>query len=182
MRFSTSGGNMAGDAIHKSDLILDEIKRRRTRERTTVDVEDRKVKLVIFTLAGNCFAFCGKDVKKILPVPRIYAVPGSPDFILGVIHERGDVESVIAINAFLGLPELARTQSNRIAVAEGGGMRSGIMLEAILDVIDLPESAIKPPLPTLDRSRRELVTGETAHGDRNVTLLDIGNIFGRMAV
>jgi purine-binding chemotaxis protein CheW len=111
----------------------------------------------------------------------IFYVPGSPDFILGVINIRGDIESVIAINKFLGLSEPGVTQSSRIAIASTEEMRSGVLVDSIEDVVDIPVSALKLPIATLDQSQKEFVAGEFTYNEKNITLLDIGKIFGRIA-
>lgn len=165
----------------KSDLILDELKRRKSRNRI-VDVEEETVKLVIFSLLDGYYAFYGDDVKEILPLVNIYYVPGSPDFIPGVINIRGDIESVININRFLDIQDSEATQNRKILVATKNSMRSGIMVDSIEDVVDLPLSSIKPPLQTLNKSIRDLVAGETMYRDRNVTLLDLGKIFARISL
>ncbi len=163
----------------KSGRILDELKRRRDRG-NAVDVEEERIKLVIFSLLNGYYAFHGNYVKEILPVGSIFYVPGAPDFILGVVNIRGDIESVIAINKFLGLPGQGVMQSSRIAIASTDEMRSGILVDSIEDVIDVPVSALKPPIATLDQSRKEFVAGEFTCDGKNITLLDIGRIFGKI--
>ncbi len=166
----------------KSDRILEQLRKRSVREKV-VDVEEEKVKLVIFSLADDYYAFYGGDVKEILlPPGDISYVPGAPDFVLGVINVRGDIESVVAINTFLSLPESKKTSQSRIAIAVKGGVRSGIMVDSIEDVLDVPVSGIKPPLSTLDAFKKECVTGEFIFNGKNVTVLDAGKIFGKLAV
>ncbi len=100
----------------KSDLILEELRKRKA-QKAVVDVEEKKMKVVIFHLRGDLFAFPGENVKEILPLTGIYPVPGAPDFIPGVINNRGEIDSVVTINGFLGLSESERSPSCRIAVA-----------------------------------------------------------------
>ncbi|HKN19681.1 MAG TPA: chemotaxis protein CheW [Dissulfurispiraceae bacterium] len=166
----------------KSDRILEQLKKRSVREKV-VDVEEEKVKLVIFSLADEYYAFNGSEVKEILlPPDDISYVPGTPGYVLGVINVRGDIESVVAINTFLALPESKKTSRSRIAIAVKGGVRSGIMVDSIEDVLDVPVSGIRPPLSTLDAFKKECVTGELIFKGKNVTILDTGKIFGRLAV
>lgn len=169
------------DDENKSDLILNELKRRRAGEKI-VEVEEETVKVVIFTLLGEYYAFYGEDVKEILHHSNIYYVPGSPDIILGIINIRGDIESVININRFLGLPESARSAKSRIAVASRGGMRSGILVDSVEDVQDVPVSSIKPAISTLSGAVADFVSGEMMRLEKNVTLLDIGKIFAKIAL
>jgi purine-binding chemotaxis protein CheW len=166
------------DNVKKSDLLLEKLKKRRETEKI-VEVEEEHVKIVFFSLLNDYYAFYGSDIKEILPLTKIFYVPGSPDYILGIINVRGDMESVVNINKFLGLPDFKSSQKNRIAMAEKDGVRSGILVESIEDVIDMPVSSIKPPLSTLDKTVKEFVAGELIYKDKNVTLLDIGRIFAR---
>ncbi|TAN44751.1 MAG: chemotaxis protein CheW [Nitrospirae bacterium] len=161
----------------KSDLILDELKKRRVREKV-VDVEEKTVKIVVFTVLNAYYAFYGEDVKEVLIPPEIFYVPGSPEHILGVINVRGDIESVLNINGLLGLPDSGCTQRTRIVIVEKNGVRSGIRIDSVEDVLDMPESAIKPPLCTLDKKAKEFVGGETAYNGRDVVLLNVGAVFG----
>ena len=169
------------DEKRKSDIILEEVKKRRGREKI-VDVEEERTKIVVFSLLDDYYAFYGDDVKEILHLVNIYYVPGSPDFILGVVNIRGDIESVLNINKFLGLPDSKQTNHSRIAVAAKDDMRSGVLVDSIIDVIDVPVSSIKPPLSTLNNSLRDFVTGEMLYDNKNVTLLDVEKIFGKITV
>jgi purine-binding chemotaxis protein CheW len=163
---------------NKSDLILEEIMRK-DKERI-VDVEEKKVKVVIFSLHGDFYAFYGEHIKEILPLMPINYVPGAADFIPGVINVRGEIESVININRLLGLPDSASTQRCRIALAVTDVMRSGILVDSIEEVLDIPVRAIKPPLDTLMKAIKDFVAGEYTHQDKIVTILDIGKIFGKI--
>lgn len=148
---------------------------------SVVDVNEETVKIVVFTLAGDYYAFNGEDVKEILPRPPISYVPDAPDYILGLINVRGDIESVIGLNHFLGLALTEPAASNRIIVAFKGDIRSGVLVDAVSDVVDVPVSAVKPPLSTLGSAVREFVSGVVEWGGKSIAMLDVGRIFGKMA-
>lgn len=163
-----------------SALILEELKRRRASEQI-VDVDEAQIKLVIFALLDELYAFPGTDVREILPLGKISYVPGAPEYVLGVINVRGDIESVITIHRFLDLPEGRRTPKSRIVLAAKDGVRSGVLVDSIEDVVDVPASRVTPPLSILDDARKELVTGAIEYRNRNVTLLDIGKVFAKIS-
>lgn len=163
----------------KSELILDELKRRKIREKV-IEVEEETLKAVIFSLLSELYAFKGPEVKEILPLVPVYYVPGSPDFIPGVINVRGDIESVINMNRLLGLPDSDPSVSNRIVIADSGAVRSGIIVDSVEDVIDIPASSIKPPIATLPAAIKDYIVGELMYRGRNVTVLDVGRLFGRL--
>lgn len=161
---------------NKSDIILDELKRRGSKKEI-VDVDEDTVKLAVFSLQNCRYAFYGDDVKEILNAPEVCYVPGTPDFVLGVINVRGDIEAVLSINKFLGLPDSEIFASSRIAVVEKKGIRAGVLMDAVEDVIDIPVSSVKQPLSTLNAAVKEYVAGEIMHKDKSITLLDAEKIF-----
>ncbi len=160
----------------KSDRILAEVKKRRNKEKV-VDVAEEKVKLVIFSLLDDCYAICGNDIKEILLVDKVTFVPGSPDYIIGIINVRGDIESVININKLIGLQDSKIDKSSRIIIASTVDMRSGILVDSVVDVVDVPKSSITPPISTLGETLKNFVVGEILYGDKSITHLDIIKIY-----
>lgn len=169
------------DDKRKNDLIIEELRKRKGKE-ATIDVEVENIKVVIFTLRNGLYAFPGADITEILPFMDIFPVPGAPDFIPGVINNRGDIESVINLNRFLGLLDSDRTAATRIAMASKAGLRSGILVDAVLDVVDVPLNSIKQPLSTLDNAIKQLVTGEMLYNGSTVVMLDVGRLFEKLII
>lgn len=145
------------------------------------EIDEEWQKLVIFTLLDGYYSFFGDDVKEILPFSPITYVPGTPDFIRGIINVRGDIEAVLDIHTFIGFSGITINSNNRIIIAEKKGIRSGILMDTVNDVIDIPVDEIHPPLSTFDEKVRDFVVGETMYKDKPVILLDIGKIFEKMA-
>ncbi|OIQ70250.1 chemotaxis protein CheW [mine drainage metagenome] len=158
----------------KSQLILDELKNRQ-RAKAVVDVEEQRVKIVIVVCAENRYAFYGTDIREILPSCKIFWVPGLPDYLPGLINVRGDVEAVINLGHFLDAKYIVK-DSHMILMTVHGEFRSGIMVDAIEDVVDIPERTIQPPLSTLNGTVCELVIGNIERAGINISLLDIGKL------
>lgn len=170
----------SSDEQLKSELILDELKRRQ-RSKEVVDVEEERGKVVIFICGGNRYAFYGADIREILPSCEISWVPCLPGYLPGLINIRGDIESVIDISHFLG-DETPGHKTCLIAMAVKGDFHSGIMIDSIEDVVDIPLSTVKPPLATLNGAIRDLVIGEIEYLGRTIALLDIGKLAGLIAL
>jgi purine-binding chemotaxis protein CheW len=164
----------------KSERILDELKLRQ-RTKDIVAVEEERVKVVIFICGENRYAFYGTDIREILPACDISWVPCLPDYLPGLINVRGDIESVIDIRHFLG-EEKAGHGSCLVAMAVRGDFHSGIMIDAIDDVVDIPLSTIHPPLATLSGAARDLAIGEIEYRDGMVTLLDIEKLATKISL
>ncbi len=161
---------------NKSGHILAEVKKRK-KKGEIVDVTEERTKLVIFSLLDNHYAICGNDIKEIMLVEKITFVPGSPDYILGIINVRGDIESVLNLNKLLGLPDCKIDKNSRIVIASTENMRSGILVDSVVDVVDVPKRSITPAIPTLSETLKDFVVGEVVYGDKSVTQLDIIKIF-----
>ncbi|GAW67778.1 chemotaxis protein CheW [Geoanaerobacter pelophilus] len=163
-----------------SELILNELKHRQ-RSKEIVDVEEERVKVVVFTCCGNRYAFYGEDVREFIPNCEISWVPGLPDYLPGLINVRGDIESVIDITPFLGEGKKEAFRG-LVAMAVREDFRSGVMIDSIEDVVDVPAGSIKPPLSTLSGAARELVAGELEYEGALVPLLDLGKLGAKITL
>lgn len=140
------------------------------------------VDLVIFSLNGDLYAFDGADVIELLPYGTVTFLSGCPDTVEGIINLRGAIESVLDLHRLLGLPPSAPTRKTRIVMAARDGVRSGIRVDAVVDVVTVAADGIKRPLSTLGPAVREYVLGgETLRDGRYVTLLDTGKILAGIA-
>jgi purine-binding chemotaxis protein CheW len=144
-------------------------------------VDEPVVKIVVFTLSGELFAFPGRNVMEILPAEGISPIPGAPDHIPGLITVRGEIESVIDLRRILGL-EGRRQDPGRILLAAGSSIRSGVLIDTVEDVVDVPGSSILPAPRNLDRGSGEFVAGQLDRQGRSVTLLDPDRILARASV
>jgi purine-binding chemotaxis protein CheW len=162
------------DERSKSEIVFDELKRRQ-HSKEVVDVEEERVKIVIFMCGVNLFAFYGSDIREILPSSEISWVPCLPDYLPGLINVRGDIESVVDLRHFLG-EEVHEKSKGLIAMAVRGDFHSGVMIESIEDVVDIPINSIHPALATLNGPARDLVIGEVGYRGETISLLDVGKL------
>ena len=169
---------MTDDHGWSSGEILEEAQKRR--KGSVIDVEEDSVKIVIFKLGEELFAVNGGNVLEILPLSKIYFVPGCPEHILGLINVRGDVESVVSICGFIGLPLSVVGETSKIALMSGGGVRTGVIVDSLLDVLDIAVSSIKNTISTIEDNKKGLVAGEFFYSGKTVTLLEAGNLLKRL--
>ncbi len=144
-----------------------------------VDVNDARITAVIFTLDDSYYAFNGEDISEILPFTKINFVPGCPDFILGLVNIRGDIESVLSLHALLGIVKPDISKKSRIVIAGKGRGRSGILVDSVEDVIDIRESSFNTSLYTHEK---EFVVGETFYQDKYVAIIDVEKLFSQLRI
>lgn len=159
------------------DRVL--IERREARQEI-VNVDEPTVKLVIFALGDQWFAFPGGNIREILAGAQVYFVPGCPTSLDGVINVRGDIESVVRLHDLLGLTG-TRTAGDSILLGRSAHMSSGIRVDRVVDVVDLPQSTIQSPPATLPERLRTFVSGVLSFQDHPVAVLDLERIFADYA-
>ena len=159
---------------------LEEIIGDREELKLGVELEEQNVQFVVVTLAGQLYAFFGDAITSIARVQSITPIPGTPDYMLGVMYYQGRVESVMDIKKILGLGDRAITGKSRVVIAASGEAQSGILVDTVEDVIDLPERGIFEPPHTMEPKKKEFITGEMDYRDRNVVILDLSRIFERV--
>ena len=85
-----------------------------------VEFEEESIQFVIVTLAEQWCAFYGSAVTSIATVETITPIPGTPDYLLGVMYYQGRVESVLDIKSILGIRDSAITGKSRVAITLSG--------------------------------------------------------------
>ena len=165
-----------------SDITLESaLTRRRPADQDIVNVDEPRVKLVVFALGEAWFAFRGDCIREILAQTEVFFVPGCPPSLEGVINVRGDIESVIRFNDMLQLPATHAASGSSILLGRAGGISSGIRVDQVIDVVDVTQSSIQAPPATLPAHMRPLVLGVLQFQTQPVVLLDLDALFTHYA-
>ena len=176
---------MEAEETSTSQKILDLAAERR-REKQVVDVEVAKTLVVVFRLrspsspdktTSGFYGLYALGVESIVSVQEITYVPGTPSWILGVVNVRGEIESVLDLKAVLGLGRTEITPETRLLIAQDGELRSGLLVDQVVDIAELPLSAISPPPTPLEGGKGLYVAGEAPHADLTLVILNLSQIF-----
>jgi len=143
--------------------------------------EQREVitQLVVFQLGHELYGADISVVREVSSVQRVTRVPRTPKYIEGVTNLRGRVIPVVDLRRRLGLPVSAATKATRIAVAELEGGQVGMIVDAVLEVLRVPQSAIEPPSQLLSKVDSEYVHGVAKVDGRLIILLDLARVLAR---
>lgn len=147
-----------------------------------VDVNEPSILLVVFRLGEQHFAFPGKRIGEILAAPRVYRVPGAPPALEGVISVRGAIDSVLCLHTLLQLPTAQAderpTRHGAVLLTRGQGLTSGLRVDEVIDLLELPESALREAPDTLPESLRPFVRHLIDLGQQGVAVLDLDRLLG----
>lgn len=140
-------------------------------------VDAPTILLVVFTLDDQAFALPGSQVREILAAPPLYRVPGAPAALEGVISVRGEITSVLCARTLLGLPTAAAAPPGAVLLTRDEPLHSGLKVDDVSDLRELPESALQPAPDSLPDHLRPFVRALVRIGQRGVSLLDLERLF-----
>lgn len=148
-------------------------------KREIANVDEPQCSLVLFKLADKNFAFYGSAIKEILAERPVSWVPGCPASLEGVINHRGRVESVISLNKLIEMPASESVVQRTILIGLGSKMQSGMLVDKLIDVLDVPESQIQPAADNLSTAMQQIVVGIVPVGQEYFALLGLDLVFER---
>lgn len=128
--------------------------------------------LVVFQLADERYGAEIRVVREIVPMQKVTAMPGMPEYALGVTDLRGRVLPVIDLKRRLALPDRAGTSETRIMVVEVGSGEIGCIVDAVDQVLTVSADAVEAP-PAGITPRLGGVSGIAKVGTGLVALLDL---------
>ncbi|MCW8884886.1 MAG: chemotaxis protein CheW [Motiliproteus sp.] len=138
-----------------------------------VDSDDVMLQWATFELAEELYGINVMQVMEVLRLTEIAPVPGSQNFILGIINLRGNVITVVDTRTLFGLPKAEETENSRIVVIELADQVVGMLVDSVAEVIYLKQSAIeRAPNVGTDESTK-FIQGVSYHSEKLITLLDL---------
>jgi len=126
-----------------------------------------------FQLAGDPYAVPVERVREIVRLRPITPIPRVPEALRGVISLRGEVIEVVDLRLRLGLTPTEPTRASRIIVLHGeDGRMSGLLVDAVTDVLRVTEEAIR----TDGQGESGRVGALCVRGDQFVSVLDFERV------
>jgi purine-binding chemotaxis protein CheW len=134
-----------------------------------------------FRLADEVFAVDVAKVREILDFTPATKVPGTPDFMRGIINVRGNVVPVVDMRLKFGLTKTEKTVDTCIVVLEivvdEETTVLGALVDSVQEVFELEPSQIVPPPRLGTRWRTEFIKGIGKHNDKLIIILEIDRVF-----
>ncbi len=142
-----------------SSRIIGLMEKEKTSPALKKDLKSEVRHLMSFTLGKEKYALDMKYLKRVMWAKNITQVPGLPPHILGIINIRGEIISVVDMKMLLGLShETAEKPS--IMITSARGMETGLLVDSVDAIIDLPPLSIDPPMITFEKEYLDLIDGE----------------------
>jgi purine-binding chemotaxis protein CheW len=142
-------------------------------------------KYLTFQLDREEFGIGVLQVREIMALQDITAVPQTPEYVKGVINLRGKLIPVICLRARFGLPVAEYGPRTSIIVVEVRGessvMQVGIIVDEVSEVLNVAASDIEPTPDFGGAAAPSYLLGMAKSKDRVKILLDIDHLASQVA-
>ena len=132
--------------------------------------------LVAFRAAGQDFCVDIMSVREIRGFTAATIVPHAPDYVLVVMNLRGSVVPVVDLSRRLGLGATECDDRHVIIIAMVGPQMTGLLVEAVSDILSIPEDEIRPTPEVASEIARSFIAGVICEGERLLRLIDLGRL------
>lgn len=132
--------------------------------------------LVVFDLEHERYGVDISTVESIIKMQEITKLPYAPDFVEGITRLRGSVIPVIDLRKRFGLPAQEATRNTRIIISGMNNSKVGLVVDAVTQVVPIPEDAIEPPPQMSVSASSAFIKGIAKQEDHLIILLDLSKV------
>ena len=149
----------------------------------TINIQDLKKsnvagmsELIAFCIGDQEFCVDIMSVREIRGWTPATALPHAPAFVRGVINLRGAVLSIVDLAARLGFPPAQPTARHVIIVAQVGTQLVGLLVDAVSDILTVPNDEIQPTPAVASDMSLSFVRGVLAVEGRMISLIALDSV------
>jgi len=141
-----------------------------------VHIAQEQMQCVTFMLEDESYGINVMQVQEVLRETEVAPVPGSPDYVMGIINLRGTVVSVINARTRFRLPEKVSTDLTRIIVIEVEQQTIGILVDSVAEVVDINLAEIETPPNVGNDETSRYIDGIVSRNDKLLILVDLNKL------
>lgn len=139
-------------------------------------MESKEVQFAVFRVGDVKFGIDIMKVREITRYQKTSKIPGTPPFIEGVINLRGIIIPVVDLRKKFGLPPREPDKKTRIIVATILKKLAGLLVDEVIEVLRLPEDAVKPAPQLGETFSSEYLKGVCERGDDIIFIIDFDKL------
>jgi purine-binding chemotaxis protein CheW len=141
-----------------------------------------EVQLVTFMLGAEEYGVPISQIQEIDRLAKITKVPKAAAFIEGITNLRGEVIPVLDTRKRFDLEVKASDDRTRIIIVDLGGIKTGLVVDSVREVLNLAKKDIAPPPEAIGSGiDQHFISGigKVDAGKRMIVLLDVEKILSR---
>ena len=145
-------------------------------EAETID-EGPVTEWVTFHLDDEKYGINVMQVREVLRETEIAPVPGTPDYVLGIINLRGNVVTVIDTRKRFGLAPKEVDEATRIVIVEVGEEVAGMQVDGVAEVMDVPGSEVETAPNVGNDESSKYIQGVSSQKGGLLIFVDLDKLF-----
>ncbi len=134
------------------------------------------LELLTFKLSDQEYSLDIMSVREIRGWTRTTPLPHAPKFMKGVINLRGTVLPVMDLAIRMGLEPRKQNERNVIIVVNHASTMTGLLVDAVSDIIALSSSDLQSPPDTQSDQSSGVVSALTLIEERMIRVLNLDAI------
>jgi len=137
--------------------------------------------LVTFHLGEELYGVNIMDVKEIVRVQAVRAIPNAPIYVEGIFNLRSEIIPIINLHKRFHLRKLAVSEEDELlsgfVIVDIDGIKLGIIIDRISRVVTIEKDEIQPPPQMFSGIGAEYIQGVVHQEEGYLILLDIRTLF-----
>jgi len=137
--------------------------------------------LVTFQLGEELYGINIMDVKEIVRVQDIRAIPNAPMYVEGIFNLRNEIIPIINLHKRFHLKKLVSSEEDELlsgfVILDIDGMKLGIIIDRISRVITIEKEDVQPPPQMLSGIGAEYIRGVVRQENGYLIILNIRDLF-----
>jgi purine-binding chemotaxis protein CheW len=139
----------------------------------TKEITAEEKQMVLFELGAETYGLDIATVHEIIRMQSITKVPKAPVYVEGVINLRGKVIPVIDIGKRFGFEKRDTAKNKRIVVVYSQDRTLGIIVDAVTEVLRIPNDLVEPVSDIVTKGNAEYLQGIAKLPDKMVIFLEL---------
>ncbi|MDR1100312.1 MAG: chemotaxis protein CheW [Treponema sp.] len=137
--------------------------------------------LVTFQLGEELYGINIMDVKEIVRVQDIRAIPNAPLYVEGIFNLRSEIIPIINLHKRFHLKKTLNSEEDELLsgfiIIDIDGMKLGVIIDRVSRVVTIEKDDIQPPPQMLSGIGAEYIQGVVRQDQGYLIILDIRDLF-----
>jgi len=142
---------------------------------------DTQLQLVTFQLGEELYGVDIMDVKEIVRVQEVRAIPNAPYYVEGIFNLRSEIIPIINLHKRFHLKKAAVEDGDEFLggfiILNIEGNKLGIIIDRIARVVMVAQGSIQPPPQMISGIGAEYINGVVRQDSGYLIVLDIRRLF-----
>jgi purine-binding chemotaxis protein CheW len=140
-----------------------------------------QLQMVTFQLAEELYGINILDVKEIVRVQSVRAIPNAPGYVEGIFNLRSEIIPIINLHKRFALKKSTLSPEEILlsgfVIIDIDGMKLGVIIDRVSRVVTIEKNEIQPPPQMLSGIGAEYIQGVVRQDEGYLILLNIRSLF-----